>query len=672
MLTPSGCKDTTNLEKTVKNTNCRLLLALLVLLVTLGALTSAFAQITPSQDSYTNTAATTTNYGTAATLGVVSSATSIQTTYIQFNLSSIPVGYTSTNVVKATLKLYISSVATAGSFNLDFVNGSWSEKTITAGLSPALGSSIASSISLTTANANNYVLIDVTTAVGDWLNGSQANDGIALVANSPLSATIDSKENSAQSHPAELDIVFAAGGTITGVTTASGSGLSGGGTTGTLNLSLLKTCSSSQILQWSGSAWACASPGTGTISGVTAGTDLTGGGVGGNVTLNLDTTKVPQLNATNSFTAFQSFGGNGLAMLVGDPGCGAGFAGFGFGGLNGCTNYAMIGDGTNTYLNRPKGGTMHFRENNGDEMSIAPGGEVTVTMSTNAAYGPALIVQSNSEGNGAIQAFGGGGATEMTSGGNAIWAVGGSETNTDSMFGGDGVDAFAGQAYQGGVGIYAQGGVSSWVGGGDALDAWAGNGNGANGYSGFFQNGDVIVEGNLSVNGAIVGATKNFRIDHPLDPANKYLYHASVESSEMMNIYTGNVVLDGGGSATVVLPGWFEAVNADFRYQLTAIGAAAPGLHVAEEVANNHFSVAGGAPGMKVSWQVTAVRHDAYAKAHPMVVEQEKTDKERGFYVHPDLYGQPAEKEIEWGRNPAKMRHLKELHDHVLHQTAKK
>ena len=200
----------------MKNTNGRLLLAPLVLLVTLGALTSAFAQITPSQDSYTNTAATTTNYGTAATLGVVSSATSIQTTYIQFNLSSIPVGYTSTNVAKATLKLYINSVATGGSFNLNFVNGSWSEKTITAGLSPALGGSIASSISLTTANANNYVLIDVTTAVGDWLNGSQANDGIALVANSPLSATIDSKENSAQSHPAELDIVFAAGGTING------------------------------------------------------------------------------------------------------------------------------------------------------------------------------------------------------------------------------------------------------------------------------------------------------------------------------------------------------------------------------------------------------------------------------------------------------------------------
>ena len=241
---------------------------LLLLFLALGMLTSTFAQITPIQDSYTNSAANTTNYGAAPTLGLVSSALSIQTTYIQFDLSSVPSGYTSTNVAKATLKLYVNSVSKAGSFNLDFVNGSWSEKTITAAFSPALGNTIVSSVPLTSANANDYVLIDVTSAVGEWLNGSQANDGLALVANSGLSATLDSKENSAQSHPAELDIVFTSGGTITGVNTASGSGLTGGGNSGTLSLSLQKNCSSKQVLQWSGSAWVCASAGTGTVSSV--------------------------------------------------------------------------------------------------------------------------------------------------------------------------------------------------------------------------------------------------------------------------------------------------------------------------------------------------------------------------------------------------------------------
>jgi hypothetical protein len=103
---------------------------------------------------------------------------------------------------------------------------------------------------------------------------------------------------------------FPGAGTIAGVTTASGSGLSGGGTTGTLSLSLLKTCTASQTLQWNGSVWACASAGTGTITGVTAGTDLTGGGTGGKVTLNVDTTKVAQLKTANAFTGNQSVTGN--------------------------------------------------------------------------------------------------------------------------------------------------------------------------------------------------------------------------------------------------------------------------------------------------------------------------------------------------------------------------
>lgn len=103
---------------------------------------------------------------------------------------------------------------------------------------------------------------------------------------------------------------FPGTGTITGVTTASGSGLMGGGTSGTLNLSLTNACSANQVLQWNGSAWQCAAVGTGTITGVTSGTDPTGGGNSGTVTLNLDTTKVPQLSGGNSFSGNQSVSGN--------------------------------------------------------------------------------------------------------------------------------------------------------------------------------------------------------------------------------------------------------------------------------------------------------------------------------------------------------------------------
>ncbi len=138
------------------------------------------------------------------------------------------------------------------------------------------------------------------------------------------------------------------------------------------------------------------------------------------------------------------------------------------------------------------------------------------------------------------------------------------------------------------------------------------------GYAGYFS-GNVQVNGNLNVTG-----TKNFYIEHPLDPG-RVLVHAAVESSEVLNIYSGNVVLDDSGGAEIELPAWFDAINRDFRYQLTAVGAAAPGLHVAEEVAGNRFSIAGGPPGLKVSWEVTAVRSDSYMREHPFAVERDLT-----------------------------------------------
>jgi hypothetical protein len=152
--------------------------------------------------------------------------------------------------------------------------------------------------------------------------------------------------------------------------------------------------------------------------------------------------------------------------------------------------------------------------------------------------------------------------------------------------------------------------------------------------------GDVTVPGSLNVNGG-----KHFKIDDPLDPANKYLYHTSVESPDMMNIYSGTTVLDSKGEAVVQLPDWFEALNRDFRYQLSCIGRFAP-VYVAQEIENNTFRIAGGASGLKVSWQVTAIRHDAYAEAHPSPVEVEKPAGERGHYLHPELFGASQDKAI--------------------------
>jgi hypothetical protein len=127
-----------------------------------------------------------------------------------------------------------------------------------------------------------------------------------------------------------------------------------------------------------------------------------------------------------------------------------------------------------------------------------------------------------------------------------------------------------------------------------------------------------------------------------------------------MNLYTGKITLDANGEAVVQMPDWFEALNKDFRYSLTPIGAPGPNLYIAEEVSGNRFKIAGGTAGMKVSWQVTGVRQDAYMRAHPMKVEVEKSENERGHYLRPELFDQPEEKSIEWARHSELMKRMKE------------
>jgi hypothetical protein len=86
---------------------------------------------------------------------------------------------------------------------------------------------------------------------------------------------------------------------------------------------------------------------------------------------------------------------------------------------------------------------------------------------------------------------------------------------------------------------------------------------------------------------------------------------------------------------------------------------------VAHEIQNHEFSIRTNLPNVKVSWQVTGVRQDAFAKAHPLVVEEEKEERLRGFYIHPELHGAPAEKQIEWARHPETMKGMKQRPAHL-------
>ena len=140
----------------------------------------------------------------------------------------------------------------------------------------------------------------------------------------------------------------------------------------------------------------------------------------------------------------------------------------------------------------------------------------------------------------------------------------------------------------------------------------------------------------------------------------------------MKNIYDGTVTTDAQGNATVRLPSWFEALNSDFRYQLTVIGQFAQAI-VSRKVQNNEFAIKTSMPNVEVSWQVTGVRHDAYAMANPLVVEEEKDARLRGFFIHPELYGAQPERQIQWARHPRMMKQIQAtLHQRKQRQPVKR
>jgi hypothetical protein len=310
-----------------------------------------------------------------------------------------------------------------------------------------------------------------------------------------------------------------------------------------------------------------------------------------------------------------ALGGGGSGVLLAGPA----FAGTGGLGVNGGGDGIDVTGGGITGPGIPGAGVL------------AHGGAATQPGQFGGhglrAYAGSGDADFNINGGAGILATGGStiaGCSSCTTGPGGFF-LGGGAPGDGAQFGGDGVDASPGSNT--GVGIFAQS-VCWGIGSCDGFNSMAAQ-----------FGGDVSVIGNLSKSGG------SFQIDHPLDPANKYLYHSFVESPDMKNVYDGTVVTDGGGRATVALPDWFEALNSDFRYQLTVIGQFAHAI-VASEVNNNTFMIRTDKPNVKVSWQVTGIRQDAWAKAHRIPVEAEKDKADQGHYLHPELFDHAGEPSI--------------------------
>jgi hypothetical protein len=159
----------------------------------------------------------------------------------------------------------------------------------------------------------------------------------------------------------------------------------------------------------------------------------------------------------------------------------------------------------------------------------------------------------------------------------------------------------------------------------------------------------------LHVSGTFAATgTKSFQIDHPLDPENYYLNHFCTEGPEPYNVYRGNVVTDAQGYATITLPAYFESINRDPTYHLTVIDSSDDFVlaKVVREIQNNQFVIRTSKPFVKVSWEVKAIRNDLWVQRYGYQTEQEKEDAIKGKYLHPELYGQPKERGINYYPEP--------------------
>ena len=329
-------------------------------------------------------------------------------------------------------------------------------------------------------------------------------------------------------------------------------------------------------------------------------------------------------SGTNRGTGVSGYTGSGSTAFT-HPSGGWWNAGGEFSGPNGLIGAASESSGVGVLAINSVGGTALYAS----KPSSSGGG--TAFQVSNSGTGAAVSVDNNAASTtDALQVFNYG-----TGRAGYFYNGNGSTSNGLSLYNygtGPGSYFYNSSAYNGDAFVLSNSGN------GDALNVYRyGTGRAA------YFSGDVYVNGTLGKAGG------GFKIDHPLDPANQYLQHSFVESPDMMNVYNGNITTDANGEATVMLPDYFEALNRDFRYQLTVIGQFAQ-VMVKDEIQNNRFTIKTDKPNVKVSWQVTGIRQDAWANANRLQVEETKPVKEQDTYLYPEGFGQPASEGIDYAR----------------------
>lgn len=385
----------------------------------------------------------------------------------------------------------------------------------------------------------------------------------------------------------------------------------------------------------------------GDITAVTAGTGLSGGATSGNATLNV---AVP--------LALSGAVAGGAVISATNTGGTDGVRGTATGNGNGVHGIADEGSAAyGVYGESANGYGAWAKSVNGTGLRAVSEVGVGLLASSKENFGIHGMTEADLGGfagvRGTSTGFNSNGVSGEANNGPSAYGVLGSSISGVGVYG-NGIQRTGVSGKSEGLGSQGDGVLGTALGAnGNGVHGVAHNGTGAyavygestSGYAGYFT-GKVHVTGTLTKGGG------SFKIDHPLAPAKKYLSHSFVESPDMKNIYDGIAVLDDDGQAEVELPDWFEALNRDFRYQLTCIGAFSP-VYVAAEIHDSRFRIAGGTPGQKISWLVTGIRQDAYANAHRIAVEEDKPAAEAGMYLYPVEQGMPESLSVSAAKDAA-------------------
>lgn len=162
-------------------------------------------------DTYTQAALQTATAGTTGTMAVSGSGSTLKRGWIKFDLNRVlPQGTTADQVSRATLKLWVTTMAASGTVNVYAVTGTtWSETTLSNTNAPIVSSTIQGYMAVT--STGNFITVDLTGLVQDWVDGPTCgglnNYGIAITpATSSVNVAFDTKESTTTSHEPQLEI----------------------------------------------------------------------------------------------------------------------------------------------------------------------------------------------------------------------------------------------------------------------------------------------------------------------------------------------------------------------------------------------------------------------------------------------------------------------------------